>query len=126
MPKAHADYLILRDIRAPGDDAVAVTNEEMRVASDEVGSPEGLFVCPEEFGLCRGEKSCGRRQARSEIEGHAFQYRNRIRIHLSREDGASKSAGTSFQLRQNPFGHSRGFSGSRTTFCRTGAAGPAI
>jgi threonine synthase len=47
VPKAYADYLILRDIRASGGDAVAVTDEEMRVASDEIGSAEGLFVCPE-------------------------------------------------------------------------------
>ena len=44
MPRS---YLILRDIRASGGDAIAVTDEEMRVASDEIGSAEGLFVCPE-------------------------------------------------------------------------------
>ncbi len=47
VPKAFADFLILRDIRASGGDAVAVTDDEMRAAADEIGSREGLFVCPE-------------------------------------------------------------------------------
>src|SRR5207245_6588202 len=47
VPKAFADDLILRDIRASHGDAIAVTDDEMRRASDEIGSLEGLFVCPE-------------------------------------------------------------------------------
>jgi threonine synthase len=47
VPKAYADYLILRDVRASGGDAIAVTDEEMRIASREIGAAEGLFVCPE-------------------------------------------------------------------------------
>jgi threonine synthase len=47
VPKAFADFLILRDIRASNGDAVAVTDDEMRRAADEIGSAEGLFVCPE-------------------------------------------------------------------------------
>lgn len=47
VPKAFADFLILRDIRASGGDAVAVSDDEMRRAADEVGAAEGLFVCPE-------------------------------------------------------------------------------
>ncbi|HKA35521.1 MAG TPA: threonine synthase [Thermoanaerobaculia bacterium] len=47
VPKAFADFLILRGIRESGGDAVAVTDDEMRRASDEIGSKEGLFVCPE-------------------------------------------------------------------------------
>jgi len=47
VPKAFADDLILRDIRASNGDAIAVTDDEMRRAADEIGSLEGLFVCPE-------------------------------------------------------------------------------
>jgi len=47
VPKAYADYLILRDLRASGGDAVTVTDDEMRIASDEIGAAEGLFVAPE-------------------------------------------------------------------------------
>lgn len=47
MPKAFADDLILRFIRASGGDAVAVTDDEMRKAEGEIGKTEGLFVAPE-------------------------------------------------------------------------------
>ena len=47
VPKAYADYLILRDIRASGGFAVAVTDDEMRRACDELGEREGLFASPE-------------------------------------------------------------------------------
>jgi len=47
VPKAFADFLILRDIRASNGDAIAVTDDAMRRAADEIGSTEGLFVCPE-------------------------------------------------------------------------------
>ena len=47
VPKAFADFLILRDIRASGGQAIAVSDDEMRQASDEIGRFEGLFVAPE-------------------------------------------------------------------------------
>lgn len=47
VPKAFADFLILRDIRLSGGDAVAVSEEEMRQAEREMGRAEGLFVPPE-------------------------------------------------------------------------------
>jgi threonine synthase len=47
VPKAFADFLILRGIRESGGDAISVTDDEMRRASDDIGSAEGLFVCPE-------------------------------------------------------------------------------
>jgi threonine synthase len=47
VPKAYADFLILRGIRQSGGDAVAVTDDEMRRAEEEIGRSEGLFVCPE-------------------------------------------------------------------------------
>jgi threonine synthase len=47
VPKAYADYLILRDVRASDGCAVAVTDDEMREACDEMGAAEGLFVAPE-------------------------------------------------------------------------------
>ena len=47
VPKAFADFLILRDIRASHGDAISVTDDEMRRAADEIGAAEGLFVAPE-------------------------------------------------------------------------------
>jgi threonine synthase len=47
VPKAFADFLILRDLRASGGDAVAVADDEIREAEREIGAAEGLFVCPE-------------------------------------------------------------------------------
>ncbi|MBI5364732.1 MAG: threonine synthase [Planctomycetes bacterium] len=47
VPKAYADYLILRDVRASGGTAIAVSDDEMRAASDAIGATEGLFVAPE-------------------------------------------------------------------------------
>jgi threonine synthase len=47
VPKAFADFLILRGIRESDGDAIAVGDDEMRRAADEIGSAEGLFVCPE-------------------------------------------------------------------------------
>jgi threonine synthase len=47
VPKAYADDLILAAIRASGGTAIAVTDEEMRKASEEIGESEGLFVAPE-------------------------------------------------------------------------------
>jgi threonine synthase len=47
VPNAYADYLILRDVRASGGDAIAVSDDEIRRACDEIGAAEGLFVCPE-------------------------------------------------------------------------------
>ena len=47
VPKAYADYLILRDIRASGGFAVAVSDDDMREACDAIGAAEGLFVAPE-------------------------------------------------------------------------------
>jgi len=81
VPKAYADYLILRDIRASGGDAVAVTDEEMRVASDEIGSAEGLFVCPEGAAVWAAAKNlaaAGKLDPRSKIvlfnTGTGFKY----------------------------------------------------
>src|SRR5215468_2687097 len=47
VPKAFADFLILRGVRESHGDAISVTDDEMRRASDEIGEKEGLFVCPE-------------------------------------------------------------------------------
>jgi len=47
VPKAFADFLILRDIRKSRGDAAAVSEEEMRQAEREIGAAEGLFVAPE-------------------------------------------------------------------------------
>jgi threonine synthase len=47
VPKAIGDFLILKILRDSHGDAVAVDDEEMLRVSREVGSKEGLFVCPE-------------------------------------------------------------------------------
>ncbi|MDQ2978603.1 MAG: threonine synthase [Acidobacteriota bacterium] len=47
VPKAYADDLILSAIRASGGSAIAVADDDMRCASDEIGVAEGLFVAPE-------------------------------------------------------------------------------
>jgi threonine synthase len=47
VPKAFADYLILKDVRASGGTAIAVSDDAMRRACDEIGAAEGLFVAPE-------------------------------------------------------------------------------
>jgi threonine synthase len=57
VPKAYADYLILRDIRASGGCAVAVTDDQMRLACDELGEREGLFVSPEGGAVWAAAKS---------------------------------------------------------------------
>ena len=47
VPKAFADYIILRDVRASGGAALTVTDDETRRACDEIGAAEGLFAAPE-------------------------------------------------------------------------------
>jgi threonine synthase len=47
VPKAIADFLILNILRQSKGGAIAVDDEEMIRVSGEVGSSEGLFVCPE-------------------------------------------------------------------------------
>ena len=47
VPKAYGDYLILRDIRVSGGFAVAVSDDDMRRACEEIGAAEGLFAAPE-------------------------------------------------------------------------------
>jgi threonine synthase len=47
VPKAIGDFLILNILRHSNGGAVAVADEEMIRVTREVGSSEGLFVCPE-------------------------------------------------------------------------------
>ena len=47
VPKAIGDFLILNILRQSNGGAIAVDDEEMIQAAREVGSKEGLFVCPE-------------------------------------------------------------------------------
>jgi threonine synthase len=56
VPRAFADFLILRDVRASGGAAVAVSDDEMRRACDEIGALEGLFVAPEGGATWAGAK----------------------------------------------------------------------
>lgn len=47
VPKAYADYLILKILRASNGEAVTVTDDEMRRGVLELASHEGLFAAPE-------------------------------------------------------------------------------
>jgi threonine synthase len=47
VPKAIGDFLILDAIRASGGTAVAVSDDEMLDAAQEIGRSEGIFVAPE-------------------------------------------------------------------------------
>jgi threonine synthase len=47
VPKAYADYLILKILRASKGEAVAVTDDEMRAGVNEMGACEGLYAAPE-------------------------------------------------------------------------------
>jgi len=47
VPKAIGDFLILDAIRKSGGTAIAVSDEELIAAVDEIGACEGLFVAPE-------------------------------------------------------------------------------
>src|SRR5881392_4079893 len=47
VPKAIGDFLILNILRESNGGAIAVDDEEMIRTAREVGSKEGLFICPE-------------------------------------------------------------------------------
>jgi threonine synthase len=47
VPKAIGDFLILDAIRSSGGTAVAVSDEELIVATREIGSTEGVFCAPD-------------------------------------------------------------------------------
>jgi threonine synthase len=47
VPKAIGDFLMLKILRQSNGGAIAVDDEEMIRAGRDVGSKEGLFVCPE-------------------------------------------------------------------------------
>jgi threonine synthase len=47
VPKAIGDFLILNILRQSNGSAIAVDDEEMIRSAREVGSTQGLFVCPE-------------------------------------------------------------------------------
>jgi len=47
VPQAVGDFLILRAVRESGGFAIAVTDDAIRAAVDEVAREEGLLLCPE-------------------------------------------------------------------------------
>ena len=80
VPKAFADFLVLRALRDSGGDAVAVTDDEMRVACEELGT-EGLFAAPEggaAWAAARNLAAEGRLDPRSRVvvfnTGTGFKY----------------------------------------------------
>ncbi len=56
VPKAIGDFIILKILRDSRGGAVAVDDKEMIRVTREVGSKEGLFVCPEGAGCFAGLK----------------------------------------------------------------------
>ena len=61
VPKAYADDLILSAVRASGGTALAVSDDAMRRASDEIGAAEGLFVAPEGGAVWAAAKELAKR-----------------------------------------------------------------
>ena len=47
MPQAIGDFLILRAVRESGGFAIAVDDDAITAALDEVAKTEGLLLCPE-------------------------------------------------------------------------------
>jgi len=47
VPKAYADYLVLKIVRASKGDAVTISDDEMRRGVNELASSEGLYAAPE-------------------------------------------------------------------------------
>jgi threonine synthase len=47
VPQAIGDFLILRAVRESGGFAIAVSDEAITAALDEVAREEGLLLCPE-------------------------------------------------------------------------------
>jgi threonine synthase len=47
VPQAIGDFLILRAVRASGGFAIAVPDDAITAAIDEVAREEGLLLCPE-------------------------------------------------------------------------------
>jgi threonine synthase len=47
VPQALGDFLILRAVRASGGFAIAVADEAISAAIDEVARAEGFLMCPE-------------------------------------------------------------------------------
>jgi len=81
VPKAFADYLILRYVRASDGAALFVTDDEMRRACDEIGETEGIFAAPEGGAAWAGAKllaEAGRLDRASRIvlfnTGSGFKY----------------------------------------------------
>ncbi len=60
VPKPFGDYLILRYVRESGGSAVAVSDDEMRRACDEIGAAEGLFSSPEGGAVWAAAKNLAR------------------------------------------------------------------
>jgi threonine synthase len=47
VPKALGDFLVLEAVRSTGGTAIAVTDEELLAAQQQLGRDEGTWVCPE-------------------------------------------------------------------------------
>jgi threonine synthase len=58
VPQAIGDFLVLRAVRESGGFAIAVTDEAISAAIDEVARAEGLLLCPEGAATYAALKHC--------------------------------------------------------------------
>ena len=81
VPAAIGDFLMLRAIRESNGFAIAVDDEAILAARDEVARTEGLLMCPEGAATYAAYKECaGRRPRDARRIRRAVQLRDRIEI----------------------------------------------
>ena len=81
VPVAIGDFLILRAVRDSGGFAIAVPDEEILTARDEVAQDEGLLLCPEGAATYAAYKAGpGRRPGRTRRASRLVQLRHRPQV----------------------------------------------
>ena len=80
VPQAIGDFLILRAVRESGGFAIAVNDEAITAALDEVAREEGLLLCPEARRPMRPTSRPRRRAGRRRRARRAVQLRHRAQI----------------------------------------------
>ena len=81
VPQAIGDFLILRAVRESGGFAIAVEDDAIQAALDEMAREEGFLLCPEGAATYAAYKqSLGRRPRQEDRPGGAVQLRQRPEI----------------------------------------------
>ena len=91
VPQAVGDFLILRAVRESGGFAIAVTDEAITAALDEVAREEGFLMCPEgaaTYAAYKQSLADGRVKARP---GGAVQLRHRPEISAAADPPHARS-----------------------------------